>query len=128
MQAQRVDFVSIPTRDVDRAATFYGQTLGLERDPLSNSAWPEFTAGNVTLAVVVSEQIGMEFAPLPTGAIAIRVPDVGDARTELEKEGIAFEGDTFDSGACHMAFFRDPDGNGLMLHHRYQPYHDGSLP
>ena len=70
----------------------------------------------------------MEFAPLPPGAIAIRVPDVADTRTELEQHGVAFEGDTFDSGACHMAFFRDPDGNGLMLHHRYKPYHDGSTP
>ena len=128
MQAQKVDFVSIPTRDLDRAATFYGETIGLARDPLSNSTWPEFTAGNVTLAVAVPEQIDMEFAPLPFGAIAIRVPDVADARTELEQHGVAFEGDTFDSGACHMAFFRDPDGNGLMLHHRYEPYHDGTMP
>lgn len=128
MQAQKVDFVSIPTRDLDRAATFYGETLGLERDPLSSSAWPEFTVGNVTLSVVVPEQIGLEFAPLPFGAIAIRVPDVADARSELEQQGIAFERDTFDSGACHMALFRDPDGNGLMLHHRYKPYHDGTTP
>ena len=128
MQAQKVDFVSIPTRDLDRAATFYGETLGFERDSLSNSAWPEFTAGNVTLAVVVPDQIGMEFVPLPSGAIAIRVPDVADARTELEAQGVVFEGETFDSGACRMAFFRDPDGNGLMLHHRYKPYHDGSTP
>jgi hypothetical protein len=26
-----------------------------------------------------------------------------------------------DSGVCHMAHFRDPDGNALMLHHRYAP-------
>ena len=32
------------------------------------------------------------------------------------------EGDTFDTGVCHMAFFTDPDGNDLMLHHRYAPY------
>ena len=126
--AQRVDFVSIPTRDLEQASTFYGETLGLERDPKSHASWPEFTVGNVTLAVVVPAQIGLEFAPLPFGAIAIRVPDVADARARLEKEGVAFERDTFDSGVCHMAFFRDPDGNGLMLHHRYAPYTDGSAP
>jgi hypothetical protein len=27
--------------------------------------------------------------------------------------------DTFDTGVCHMAFFEDPDGNALMLHHNY---------
>jgi len=119
MQPQRIDFVSIPTRDLDRAAAFYGETLNLERDPRSSATWPEFTAGNVTLAVVVPEQIGLEFAPLPLGAIAIRGPDVADARAELEQQGIDFERDTFDSGVCHMAFFHDPDGNLLMLHRRF---------
>ena len=26
-----VDFVSVPTRDLERSVAFYGQTLGLER-------------------------------------------------------------------------------------------------
>lgn len=26
-----------------------------------------------------------------------------------------------DSGVCHMAHFKDPAGNALMLHHRYTP-------
>jgi hypothetical protein len=29
-----------------------------------------------------------------------------------------------DSGVCHMAFFKDPDGNVLMIHHRYKPRED----
>jgi hypothetical protein len=36
--------------------------------------------------------------------------------------------DVYDSGVCHMAFIKDPNGNSLMLHHRYAPYSDGSLP
>ena len=32
-----------------------------------------------------------------------------------------FAPEVLDSGVCHMAFFRDPDGNALMLHHRYAP-------
>jgi hypothetical protein len=31
-------------------------------------------------------------------------------------------GETFDTGVCHMAFFSDPDGNDMMLHHRYAPH------
>ncbi len=34
---------------------------------------------------------------------------------------MTFTGDIFDTGVCHMAFFADPDGNALMLHHRYAP-------
>ena len=126
--AQRVDFVSIPVRDKDRAAKFYGETLGLELNPLTGDNWPEFETGNVTLAVVVPEQLGLEFEPLPFGSVAIRVPDVGEARAKLEAAGIEFERDTFDSGVCHMAFFTDSEGNGLMIHHRYAPYADGSTP
>lgn len=126
--AQRVDFVAIPVRDKDRAARFYGETLGLERDPKSNSNWPEFTVGNVTLSIVVPEEIGWPYVNTPPGQIAIRVPDVAEARRRLEQAGVEFHGDTFDSGVCHMAFFKDQDGNGLMLHRRYAPYSDGSTP
>jgi predicted enzyme related to lactoylglutathione lyase len=126
--AQRVDFVSIPVRDKDRAAKFYAETLGLQLNPLTGDNWPEFETGNVTLAVVVPEQLGLEFEPLPFGSVAIRVPDVGEARAKLEGAGIEFERDTFDSGVCHMAFFKDSEGNGLMIHHRYAPYSDGSTP
>lgn len=126
--AERVDFVSIPVRDKDRAEQFYRETLGLERDPRATHSWPEFRLGNVTLAIVVPEEIGWEHVSTPPGAIAIRVPDVADARRRLEEAGVAFAGETFDSGVCHMAFFTDPDGNGLMLHHRYAPFEDGSPP
>jgi predicted enzyme related to lactoylglutathione lyase len=128
IDAQRVDFVSIPVRDKDRAAKFYAETLGLQLNQLTGGNWPEFETGNVTLAVVVPEQLGLEFEPLPFGSVAIRVPDVGEARTKLESAGIEFERDTVDSGVCHMAFFRDSEGNGLMIHKRYAPYSDGSTP
>ncbi len=126
--ADAVDFVSIPVRDKERAAKFYAETLGLQLNPLTGDNWPEFETGNVTLAVVVPEAMGLEFEPLPFGSVAIRVPDVGEARAKLEAAGIEFERDTFDSGVCHMAFFRDSEGNGLMIHHRYAPYSDGSTP
>jgi catechol 2,3-dioxygenase-like lactoylglutathione lyase family enzyme len=44
------------------------------------------------------------------------------ARAELEAKGVEFEGETFDSGVCHMATFLDPDGNRLLLHRRYASY------
>jgi len=125
---ERVDFVAIPTRDRERAVKFYGETLGLERNPNSTDTWVEFEAGNVTLAIVVPEEIGQEFAPLPFGALALRVQDVAETRARLEQAGIEFRGEIFDSGVCNGAMFTDPDGNGLLLDHRYAPYADGSRP
>lgn len=128
IDAQRVDFIAVPVRDRERAAQFYGETLGLEKNPNSSERWVEFETGNVTLALVVPEEIGQEFAPLPFGSIAIRVPDVKEARRRLKEAGIQFKGDIFDSGVCNGAVFADPDGNRLLLHHRYAPYADGTQP
>lgn len=128
MEAQRVDFIAVPTTDRERAAAFYGETLGLRRNPNSTDTWIEFELDNVTLALVKPEEAGVEFAPLPFGSIAIRVPDVEAAKAELEAAGVEFRGEIWDSGVCNGAVFHDPDGNGLLLHHRYAPYRDGTTP
>ena len=67
-----------------------------------------------------SDAFGIEFEP-HTHPIALHVDDVHAARAELERQGVEFAHDTIDSGVCHMAHFHDPDGNALMLHHRYAP-------
>jgi predicted enzyme related to lactoylglutathione lyase len=123
-----VDFVYVGTQDFDRAVDFYGNVLGLpESARYGRMPGAEFETGTLTLAVIESEAFGLEFSPNPN-AIALHVDDVEAARSELESRGVQFAADTIDSGVCHMAFFKDPDGNGLMLHHRYAPYADGSRP
>jgi predicted enzyme related to lactoylglutathione lyase len=121
MNITATDFVCVPTQDWERAKDFYGDTLGLERSKQwGNMPASEFETGSLTIALMQSDAFGLEFAPhsLP---IALHVDDVQAAREELEAKGVAFGGDTLDSGVCHMAHFRDPDGNVLMLHHRYAP-------
>jgi predicted enzyme related to lactoylglutathione lyase len=114
-----VDFIGIPSRDAERARQFYGEVLGLRVDP--NSAY-EFWAGSTCFGIWEPEKFGMPFAPQKNAHIALHVSDVESARAELEAKGITFNGETFDTGVCHMALFEDPDGNDLMLHHRYKPY------
>ena len=128
IDVQRTDFVAVPVQDRDRAARFYGETLGLPRSPNSTETWIEFETGNATLALVRPEALGAEFAPLPIGSIVFRVADVAAAKEELEAAGVEFLGEPWDSGVCHGAAFKDPEGNGLALHHRYKPYLDGSTP
>ena len=115
------DFVPLPTRDLARAVEFYGGTLELPRSvyfPDRNFA--EFETGNLTLSIIHAENMGLEFRPVGT-ALALHVEDVEAARATLEERGVRFHADTLDTGVCHMAFFADPDGNQLMLHHRYAP-------
>ena len=121
MEVTGVDFVTVPTRDFEQADEFYGDVLGLRR----SKRWGErpageFETGTLTIAVMQSDAFGLEFKP-HTHPIALHVADVADARGELESKGVEFPADTLDSGVCHMAFFNDPDGNALMLHHRYAP-------
>lgn len=116
-----VDFLTVPTRDLQQAMRFYGEALGLERSVYSEERWySEFEAGPLTLSVIEPERMGLPYATNPN-YLALHVDDVAAAREELERRGVQFEGDTFDTGVCHMAFFADPDGNRLMLHHRYAP-------
>jgi len=117
---ERTDFVSVPVTDMERSIRFYGETLGL--DQIGEGGYPEFQIGeNVSLYLIDLTSIGREFSGPHTAYIALRVPDVSEARAELEGRGVTFAGDTYDSGVCHMAFFHDPDGNSLMLHRRYAP-------
>ena len=128
MAVERVDFVAVPTRDQARAVEFYGETLGLTRNPNSSDQWVEFELGNLTLAILPHEYTGRsEFVP-SSAPIALRVADVAETRRRLEEAGVEFHADTIDSGVCFIAPFSDPDGNSLMLHHRYAPYADGTTP
>ena len=117
MQVERVDFVDIPSRDVERSVAFYRDVLGLPQNPQEPT---EFEAGNVTLAIWSPEGQGVDFPKSAAHGIALRVADVAAARAELEEKGVEFIGDR-DSGVCNMAFFADPDGNSLILHRRYAP-------
>jgi catechol 2,3-dioxygenase-like lactoylglutathione lyase family enzyme len=114
----KLDFVAVPCTDPERTRAFYIETLGLRED---EKARFEFWVGETCFALWEPLKLGREFAPQKNGHLAIHVDDVAAARAELEGKGIEFAGETFDTGVCHMAFFTDPDGNDLMLHHRYAP-------
>ena len=115
------DFVTLATKDIEAAEKFYGETLGLEFGKRwGNRPGVEYETGSLTVAIMQSDAFGREFSA-NENPIAFQVADVEAARSELESKGVEFVADTLDSGVCHMAFFRDPDGNALMLHHRYAP-------
>jgi catechol 2,3-dioxygenase-like lactoylglutathione lyase family enzyme len=115
----KVDTVGVPSQDSQRSRRFYVETLGLRQD---EHAWNEFWVGDTCFAIWEPERFGMTFQPQPNSIALLHVDDVAAARAELEEKGIAFVGDTVDTGVCHMAGFSDPDGNQLTLHKRYAPY------
>ena len=115
---ERMDFVSVPVTDLERSTVWYRDTLGLEQT--GTGQWPEFRLGeNAFLYLLDPTNVGAEFRGPHTASLALRVPDVAEAKRSLEEKGVLFHGDVFDTGVCHMAHFTDPDGNVLMLHRRY---------
>ena len=120
MIVEHVDFVSLPVTDLERSTAWYRDTLGLPQT--GEGGFPEFSLGdNAFLYLLSMEAVGSSFTSPHTAQIALRVADVAETRRELEEKGVAFHGETLDTGVCHMAFFADPDGNALMLHRRYAP-------
>jgi catechol 2,3-dioxygenase-like lactoylglutathione lyase family enzyme len=117
MIVERTDFVSVFTQDIPRAKQFYRETLGLELESEGESDL-EFRCGQVTLDVFEPSVVGQKFEPSPAG-LALRVHDVDAVRAELEAKGVEFDGETLVTKVCKMAFFKDPDGNALLLHRRF---------
>jgi len=120
-----VDYVGIPSNDIETAREFYENVLGIEpssvwQRPGEAAIGAEFETGTVTIALINCPGLGIPFSPNPA-PLALHVDDVAAARAELESRGVEFVMDTIDSGVCHMANFKDPDGNAIMLHHRYAP-------
>ena len=125
---ERVDYIRVPVTDIEAANHFYGELLGLERNPNSpHEDWVEYEAGSVTLAVMTPHTHDYEFSALPPATIALRVNDVAAAKARLEGAGLEV-GDMWDSGLCRGAGVSDPAGNRILLHRRYGPYPDGSMP
>jgi len=121
IDVQGVDFIRVPVTDIEEAKRFYGEVLGLPDGPTQHEDWVEYQAGNVTLAVMTPETHDDSFAPLPPSTIALGVPDVAAAKTELEGKGVEV-GEMYDNGICRGAGVSDPAGNRILLHHRYKAY------
>jgi len=116
MQVEQVDFVSVPTRDYERAVAWYRDVFGLPESEFSDA---EVETPNLTMSFWKPEENGEPFVPNENG-IALRVTDVHAAVDEARAAGAEVLG-IEDSGVCHMGFVKDPDGNVLILHRRYAP-------
>ena len=115
----KLDFVGIPSAGRRALA----RLLRRHARPAARRASAQFEVwvGETCFGIWEPAKFGMPFAPQKNAHPALHVDDVDAARAELEAKGVEFAGETLDTGVCHMALFTDPDGNDLMLHHRYAP-------
>lgn len=116
-----VKFVSIPTRDQDRALAFYTETLGFKLvtdQPFDDAQrWIELRIGTSDTRVVLfttpeGPHPGDPFA----GALAC--DNVRRTYGELRARGVEFEGEPEDQPWGTFAVMKDPDGNRFVLSSR----------
>jgi len=115
--------VALTATDLDKAARFYGDALGLELiarfDPPGLAF---FKVGDVRLSIQQNKE-----SEAGSSVIYLKVANIDAATESLKAKGIKFEQDpelVFRDEAGQfgeageeewMAFFRDPDGNLLAL-------------
>jgi catechol 2,3-dioxygenase-like lactoylglutathione lyase family enzyme len=116
-----VDFVMVPVTDFERAKHFYSEILELEQSKhYGEHPGGEWETGTLTLQIMDTAGFGMAPAQPSANPIALHVDDYEGSVALLEERGVDVI-HSLDSGVCHMAFFKDPDGNTFCLHHRYAP-------
>lgn len=113
MRPLAVHHVSINVRDVDEAARFYVEDLGLARRddrPDFGFAGAWLDAGSQQVHLIQGDP------PAPLGQhFALRVDDLDSAVAELRARGVDVT-DVSPVGAGRQAFLSDPSGNGIELH------------
>jgi catechol 2,3-dioxygenase-like lactoylglutathione lyase family enzyme len=134
IRALRIDMLrdtdavaTVAVKDLDVAARFYEETLGLSRADAEDAEDNEtivFESGDTTINVYRSSFAGTNRATALTWA----VDDVNDVVRTLKSKGVTFEhydlpdtrreGDVHVSGDIKVAWFKDPDGNILSVVNR----------
>ena len=117
----KIGVVCIPVSDQDRAIAFYVDTLGFEKRtdvPFGNGyRWVEVApADAVTTIAIVPPPPGKPTGNVETG-IGLNTEDVDGDHADLKSRGVDVDAEVSRMGepVPPMFWFRDPDGNTLMV-------------
>jgi catechol 2,3-dioxygenase-like lactoylglutathione lyase family enzyme len=111
----KVQSVSIPVADQDRALAFYTEVLGCELR-IDVEVWP---GARLVEVVPPGSSVGLVLLPpdseIPM-AVRLGTTDAETAYARLREAGATLHNDSVVllDGSPPMFFFADPDGNGLV--------------
>jgi methylmalonyl-CoA/ethylmalonyl-CoA epimerase len=113
----RLGQIQIPTHDVERAATFYEQVLGLKLLFKAPPGLAFFDCGGVRLMLDRPEKPEFDH---PSSILYFAVPDIQAAHAAMKEQGVTFEDEPhmiarMPDHDLWMTFFRDTEGNLLGL-------------
>jgi len=112
----------IAVKDLDRARSFYEDTLGLTTIDTLGEEVVSMKSGDTRIDVYRSEFAGTNKAT----ALTFNVDDIAGEVRDLKDKGVMFEhydgldgltrnGDVYEAEGMKTAWFKDPDGNILSL-------------
>jgi catechol 2,3-dioxygenase-like lactoylglutathione lyase family enzyme len=114
--------VTIAVKDLNTAAKFYSDTLGLKEVDKEGEEVVVFKSGNSNVNVYRSQYAGTNKA---TAATWVAGDDIDNVVQSLKAKGVKFEhydlpgmtreGDVHVAGSVKAAWFKDPDGNILSV-------------
>ena len=113
-----VKFVSVPTRDQDRALAFYTETLGFRvvtDQPFGEQRWIELRIPGAETGVVLFTPPGQEERIGGFMNLAFVADDVRKTYDELSARGVEFVQPPKTEHWGTSAVFKDPDGNTFAL-------------
>jgi predicted enzyme related to lactoylglutathione lyase len=113
----------MPVTDVDRARTFYSESLGLDYTGTNDEGSATYALDGGSTLVLLPRP---DSRPSESTAMSFEVDDIGSEISALEGRGVVFEDydlpelKTVDHiaemGSEKAAWFKDPTGNVLCLH------------
>ena len=113
----KLELVPLPTKDVDRAKSFYvdGVGFGVDHDvqPGNGMRVVQLTPPGSACSIVIGIGISDPDDP-PVRGLHLVVADIAAAREGLGQRGVEVS-DVVDMGGVKYAYFSDPDGNTWAL-------------
>jgi methylmalonyl-CoA/ethylmalonyl-CoA epimerase len=113
----RIGQIAINAHDVERAATFYQDTLGLKLLFKAGPGLAFFDCGGVRLMLTRPEKPEFDH---PSSILYFSVPDIQAAHATMKTSGVKFDDEPhliakMPDHELWMTFFRDSEGNLLGL-------------
>jgi len=106
---------TVMVSDMDRAARFYREVLGLREKVRFGNEWAEYTTPDGFIIGLHPARPGTPLPPQGGISVGFGVDDIDAERARLEEQGVKFFGPTVDSPPVRLAFFADADGYPLYL-------------
>jgi predicted enzyme related to lactoylglutathione lyase len=113
----KLELVTVPVSDVDRAKSFYVEQVGFNADtdqsPSSDIRFVQLTPPGSACSIAIGRGL-VDSAPGSAAGLQLVVPSAEQAHAELSARGVEVS-DVQEFPWGRFVFFADPDGNGWAV-------------